>query len=131
MDVFHQNASKYVFMGDATVSIAFKVNDKMILYYSVLLCHETKNREPLVNIEILTDFHDEQPIKNCLQQFNNSLQTRKEIRSQVQHHAHNFHMQHVIAHPQSNFLRFLITNLLKNALVILIKQLRKKHQLRN
>ena len=72
MDVFHQNASKYVFMGDATVSIAFKVNDKMILYYSVLLCHETKNSEPLVNIEILTDFHDEQPIKKlstAIQQF--------------------------------------------------------------
>ena len=56
-------------MGDATGSIALKVGDKMILYYSFLLCNKTKNSEPLVNIEILTDSHDEQPIKNCLQQF--------------------------------------------------------------
>ena len=67
MNVFHQNAPIYAFMGDATGNIAFKVSDKMILYYSVLLCHETKNSEPLVNIEILTDFHDQEAIKNYLQ----------------------------------------------------------------
>ena len=69
IDVFHENATKYAFMGDATGSIALKVGDKMILYYSFLLCNKTKNSEPLVNIEILADSHDEQPIKNCLQQF--------------------------------------------------------------
>ena len=53
-------------MGDATGSIAFKVGNKMILYYSFLLCDKTKKSEPLVNIEILTDSHDKQPIKNCL-----------------------------------------------------------------
>ena len=56
-------------MGDATGSIAFKVGDKMILYYSSLPCNKTKNSEPLVNIEILKDSLDEQLIKNCLQQF--------------------------------------------------------------
>ena len=69
IDIFHENATKYAFMGDATGSIASKVGDKMMLYYSFLLCIKTKNSEPLVNIEILTDSHDEQPIKNCLQQF--------------------------------------------------------------
>ena len=69
IDVFHENATKYVFMGDATGSIALKVGDKMILYYSFLLCNKTKNSEPLVNIEILTDSHNKQPIKNCLKQF--------------------------------------------------------------
>ena len=56
-------------MGDATGSIALTVGDEMMLYYSFLLCNKTKNSEPLVNIEILADSHDEQPIKNCLQQF--------------------------------------------------------------
>ena len=69
IDVFHENATKYAFMGDATGSIALTVGDDMMLYYSFLLCNKTKNSEPLVNIEILTDSHDEQPIKNCLQQF--------------------------------------------------------------
>ena len=69
IDLFHENATKYAFIGDATVSIALKVGDKMILYYSFLLCNKTKNSEQLVNIEILTDSHDKQPIKNCLQQF--------------------------------------------------------------
>ena len=69
IDVFHENATKCAFMGDATGSIALKVGDKMILYYSFLLCNKTKNSEPLVNVEILTDSHDEQPTKNCLQQF--------------------------------------------------------------
>ena len=41
----------------------------MILYYSFFLCSKTKNSEPFVNIEILTDSQDEQPIKNCLKQF--------------------------------------------------------------
>ena len=56
-------------MGDATGSIDFIVGNKMILYYSFLLCDKTKNSEPTVKIEILTDSHGEQPIKNCLQQF--------------------------------------------------------------
>ena len=69
IDVFHENPTKYAFMGDTTGSIALKVGEKMILYYSFLLCNKTKNSEPLVNIEILTDSLDKQPIKNCLQQF--------------------------------------------------------------
>ena len=56
-------------MGDATVSIALKVDDKIILYYSFLLCNKTKNSEPMVNIEILKDSHDKYPIKNCVRQF--------------------------------------------------------------
>ena len=42
IDVFHENATKYAFMGDATVSIALKVGDKMILYYSFLLATKQK-----------------------------------------------------------------------------------------
>ena len=56
-------------MGDATGSIALTMGDEIMLYYSFILCNKTKNSEPLVNIEILADSHDEQPIKNCLQQF--------------------------------------------------------------
>ena len=56
-------------MGDATGSIAAKVGAKMILYYSFLLCDKTRNSEPLANIEILTDSHDELPIRHCLNQF--------------------------------------------------------------
>ena len=69
IDVFHENATKYAFKGGATGSIALKVGDKKMLYYSFFLCNKTNNNEPLVNIEILTDSRDEQPIKNCLQQF--------------------------------------------------------------
>ena len=58
----HYNANQYTLMGDATGSIAAKVGTKMILCYSFLLCDKTRNGEPLANIKILTDSHDELPI---------------------------------------------------------------------
>ena len=56
-------------MGDATVSIAAKVETKMILYHSFLLCDKARNSKPLANITTLTDSHDELPIRHCLNQF--------------------------------------------------------------
>ena len=68
IDMFHYNAKQYALMGDATGSIAAKVGTKMI-YCSFLLHDKTRNSEPLANIEILTDSHDELPIRHCLNQF--------------------------------------------------------------
>ena len=55
--------------GDATGSIVAKVGNKIILHYSFLLCDKTRNSEPLANIEILTDSHDDLPIRHYLNQF--------------------------------------------------------------
>ena len=69
IDMFHYNAKQYSLIGDAAGSIAAKVGTNMILYYSFLLCDKTRNSEPLANVEILTDSHDELPIRHCLKQF--------------------------------------------------------------
>ena len=69
IDMFHYNAKQYALVGDATGSIAAKVGTKMILYYSFLLSDKTRNSELLANIEVLTDSHDELPIRHCLNQF--------------------------------------------------------------
>ena len=69
IDMFHYDSKQYALMGDSTGSIAAKVGTKMILYYSFLLCDKTKTNEPLANTEILTNSHDELPIRHCLNQF--------------------------------------------------------------
>ena len=68
-DIFHFNTLNYAFIADATGSIAFKVGSKMVLYYSFALCDKTRKDEPLGNVEIITDSHWKQPIRNCLYQF--------------------------------------------------------------
>ena len=69
VDIFHFNALNYAFTADATGSIAFKVGSKMVLYYSFVLCDKTRKDKPLGNVEIITDSHWKQPIRNCLHQF--------------------------------------------------------------
>ena len=64
LNIFNYNAKQYVLMGDATESIA-----AIVAYYSFLLCDKNRNSEPLANIEILSDSHDELPIRHCLKQF--------------------------------------------------------------
>ena len=66
IDMFHYNAKQYALLGDATGSIAAKVGTKIILYYNFILCDKTRNSESLTNIEILTDSHNELPIRHCL-----------------------------------------------------------------
>ena len=68
-DMFHCNAKQYALMGNATGSITAKVGTKGILYCSFLLCDKIRNNEPLANIELFTDSHDELPIRHCLSQF--------------------------------------------------------------
>ena len=68
IDMFHYNAKQYALMGDATGSIAAKVGTKMILCYSFVLCDKTRSSELLANIGILTDSHDELPIRHRLNQ---------------------------------------------------------------
>ena len=62
--MFNYNAKQYVLTGDPTGSIA-----AIVAYYSFLLCDKDRNSEPLANIEILSDSHDELPIRHCLKQF--------------------------------------------------------------
>ena len=69
VDIFHFSALNSAFMADATGSATFKVGSKMVLYYSLVLYDKTKKDEPLANVEIITDSHGEQPIRNCLHQF--------------------------------------------------------------
>ena len=52
--MFNYNAKQYVLTGDPTRSIA-----AIVAYYSFLLCDKDRNSEPLANIEILSDSHDE------------------------------------------------------------------------
>ena len=67
---FFMKMQQSMLLGWRHCIVALKVGDKMILYYSFLLCNKKKkNSEPLVNTEILTDSHDKQPIKKCLHQF--------------------------------------------------------------
>ena len=45
-----------------------------------ILCDKTKKDEPSANVEIITDSHGEQPIRNCLHQF---------IMDEKRKHGHN------------------------------------------
>ena len=67
--MFCYNAKQYALMRDATGSIAAKAGTKMNLYYPFVLCNISRNSEPLANIEILTDSHNELPIRHCRSQF--------------------------------------------------------------
>lgn len=67
--MFCYNAKQYALMRDATGSIAAKAGTKMNLYYAFVLCDKTRNSELLANIEILTEYHNELPIRHCRSQF--------------------------------------------------------------